>query len=233
MTGWCRIWLFSLLLMLPGVALAGDYVGDVTAVEGTVTLRDDKARRLEAQIGMAVETGQLVKTAKDSTVEIRLADGSVFKIAANSTFILDDFLVQEKDARQMTARMVTGALQYISEPVRFRSDKRKILLANASAAIRGTNLIAFVDRRIKAVLISGKVDLAARSNEVTLDRRGHSVILDRGGSFEEAVVLPDEDIRRLGDTLGWEVTLPDRDEQGASAVDAIPCRLVGRRLVCH
>lgn len=89
MPGWCRICLFGLFLLLSGAGMAGDYVGDMIAIEGTVTLRDDKARKTTAQVGMPVETGQLIKTAKDSTAEIRLADGATFRIAAESTFILD------------------------------------------------------------------------------------------------------------------------------------------------
>lgn len=232
MMSWCRIGLLGLFMLLPVWAMAGDFVGDIIAVDGKVTLRDNKARKTLAQVGMQVETGQMVKTAKDSTVEIRLADGSVFKIAAGSTFILDEFLVQEADTRQMTARMLTGALQYISKPARFKTDKRKIFLANASASIRGTDFIAFVDRRIEAVLITGKVEMSARSNTVTLDRRGHAVTFDGSGKFDKAVILPDEAIRDLGGELGWEVTLPVADEDGAIGIGPIPCRLVGRRLVC-
>lgn len=232
MARWCRIWLLCLFVTLPAIAIAGEVIGDIIAVEGKVTLRDNKARKIQAEIGMPIETGQLIKTASDSTAEISLADGSIFKIAPKSTFILDDFVVQGTDSRQMTARMVTGALQYISRPARFKKDKRKIMLANATASIRGTDLIAFVDRRIEAVLISGKVNLAARSNEVMLDRRGHSVTFDGSGRFEAAVILPDEDIKRLGDTLGWDVNLPEPDERGAIGIEAVPCRLVGRRLVC-
>ena len=232
MAGWRRIWLLGLFMMLPVTAMAGDYVGDIIAVDGMVTLRDDKARKTEAMVGMAVETGQLIKTAKDSTAQIRLADGAVVRIAARSTFILDEFLVDGTDTRTMTARMLTGAMQYVSRPARFGKDDRKIFLANASASIRGTDFIAFVDRRIEAVLVSGQVDLAARANEVTLDQRGHSVTFDSSGTFDKAMILPDEEIVRLGDSLGWEVILPSSEQRGATGVDPIPCTLVARRLVC-
>ena len=232
MMRWCRILSLCLFVLQPGIAMAGAIIGDIIAVEGKVTLRDDKARKTQAEVGMGVETGQLIKTAADSTAEISLADGAVFRIAPQSTFILDDFLVQGTEARQMTARMVTGALQYISKPARFKTDNRRIMLANATASIRGTDLIAFVDSRIDAVLISGEVDLAVRSNMVRLDRRGHAVSFDSSGRFDKAVVLPDEDIEQLGERLGWEVTLPAPAEPTATAVGPIPCTLVGRRLVC-
>ena len=171
MWSWCRAVLLALFLLAPLPALAGDIIGDIIAKDGKATLRNDKAQELDARVGMQVETGQLIKTAEGSTVEIRLADGSVFRIAAKSTFIIDDFAIQGADSRQMTARMLKGALQYVSKPVRFKKDDRRIFLANAAATIRGEDFIAFVGRRIEAVLISGKVELSARSNTVMLDRR--------------------------------------------------------------
>jgi len=228
----CRAASLALCLLAPLSAYAGDIVGDIIALDGEVTLRNDKAQKMDARVGMQVETGQLIKTAEGSTAEIRLADGSVFRIAAKSTFIIDDFLIQNTDSRQMTARMLTGALQYISKPARFKKDDRKIFLANAAAAIRGTDLIAFVDRRIEAVLISGKVELSARSNTVMLDRRGQSVTFDSTSKFDRAVMLSDEQLVALGARLGWQIDLPPPPEEGAIGIGPVPCTLVGRYLVC-
>ena len=228
----CRAVLLGMFLLVPLSAFAGDIIGNIVAVDGKVTLRNDKAQRMDAQVGMQVETGQMIKTDRNSTAEIRLADGSVFKIAAGSAFIIDDFLLQGTDARDMTARMLTGALQYISKPARFKKDNRKILLANAAAAIRGTDFIAFVDRRIEAVLISGKVELSARSNTVVLDRRGQSVTFDSTSKFDRAVLLSDEQLVALGPRLGWQIDLPPPPEEGAAGIGPIPCVLVGRYLVC-
>ena len=227
-----RAVLLGMFLLVPLSAFAGDIIGNIVAVDGKVTLRNDKAQRMDAQVGMQVETGQMIKTDRNSTAEIRLADGSVFKIAAGSAFIIDDFLLQGTDARDMTARMLTGALQYISEPARFKKDNRKIFLANAAAAIRGTDFIAFVDRRIEAVLISGKVELSARSNTVVLDRRGQSVTFDSTSKFDRAVLLSDEQLVALGPRLGWQIDLPPPPEEGAAGIGPIPCMLVGRYLVC-
>ena len=90
----------------------------------------------------------------------------------------------------MTARMLRGAMQYVSTPGVFETDDRKIFLDNVAAAVRGTDFIGIIDRRIMAVLISGTVDLSARSNSVKLDRRGHTVYLDRTGLFDEAFIPP-------------------------------------------
>ena len=223
------LWFF---MLAPLSAIAGDIVGNIIAFNGEVTLRDDKAQTMDAKVGMHVETGQLIKTGAGSTAELRLADGSVFRIAAKSTFIIDDFLIQDTDSRQMTARMLTGALQYISKPALFKKDDRKIFLANAAAAIRGTDFIAFIDRRIEAVLISGKVELSARSNTVMLDRRGQSVTFDSTSKFDKAVMLSDDQLVALGERLGWQIDLPPPPEEGAVGIGPIPCTLVGKYLVC-
>ena len=222
------------LLMLPVPSLAGDIIGEVIGLSGDVTVRDDKAQRYAATVGMAVETGQMVQTADDAQVEILLADGAVFRIAANSSFIIDDFLLSGDDERRMTARMLNGAMQYLSLPASFVRDDRKIYLANAVGAIRGTNFIAFVGPRIEAVLVSGRVVIGSRSNRVTLDRRGHAVALSRTGLFDNAFVMPDAQLVQLGERLGWKITLPPPPEENEDllGIGPIPCTLVRGYLIC-
>lgn len=222
----------GLFTLIPVMAIAGDIVGEIISVEGKVTLRDDKARKKEAKVGMTVEVGQMIKTSNSGKIKIRLADESVFKIASGSTFILDNFLLEGSESRQMKARMLKGALQYISKTVLFKKDSRKILLANTAGAIRGTNFIGVVGRRIEAVLISGRVDFSARSNTVTLDKRGHAVTFEMSGKFEAVVLLPDSEIAAFGDRLGWKVELPSPVEGGARALSPTTCKLVGSRIFC-
>ena len=229
-----RSFFLCLLLIMPLPSLAGDVIGTVIGLSGGVSIRDDKAQRFATSLGMQVETGQMVKTGDGAQVEIRLADESIFRIAANSSFIIDDFLLSGDDERRMTARMLSGAMQYLSVPASFKRDDRKIYLANAVGAIRGTNFIGFVGPRIEAVLISGRVEIGARSNLVTLNRRGHAVFLSRTGLFDNAFVMPDAELLRLGDRLGWKIKLPPapEDEDAALGVGPIPCMLAGGYLIC-
>jgi len=90
MTG-ARSFLTILFLLMPLPAWAGDIIGEVISLSGEVTVRDDKARRFLASVGMPVETGQMVRTGKSGQVQIRLSDGAIFRIAARSSFIIDRF----------------------------------------------------------------------------------------------------------------------------------------------
>jgi len=232
MTG-ARSFLTILFLLMPLPAWAGDIIGEVISLSGEVTVRDDKARRFLASVGMPVEAGQMVRTGKSGQVQIRLSDGAIFRIAARSSFIIDRFLLSGSDERSMTARVQDGAMQYVSMPASFRKDDRKIFLANAAAAIRGTSVIAFVGPQIEAVLISGRVDIGARSNRVTLDRRGRAVFLSRTGLFDKAFIMPDEQLVALGDRLGWKIELPPPPEEGGTpGVRPITCTLAGGYLYC-
>ena len=58
------LWFF---MLAPLSAIAGDIVGNIIAFNGEVTLRDDKAQKMDAKVGMHVETGQLIKTGAGST----------------------------------------------------------------------------------------------------------------------------------------------------------------------
>ena len=229
-----KLFLVILCLLLPLPSWAGDVIGEVIGMSGEVSVRDDKAQRFAARIGMQLETGQMMKTGENATVEILLADGAAFRIAANSSFIIDDFLISGDEERSMTARMLNGAMQYLSIPASFKRDDRKIYLANAVGAVRGTNFIAFVGPQIEAILISGKVEISSRSNRVTLNRRGHAVFLSRTGDFDNAFVVPDAQLVQLGDRLGWRIKLPPppEEDEGALGIDPIPCVLSGGYLYC-
>lgn len=218
---------------MAGQILAGEVAGTILSVDGEATIRDDKARRMPARAGMTVEVGHMIKTRDNSVVWIELLDESVFTIARNSTLVLDEFLLEGQDRRSMTARMLRGAVQYLSKRGQFRKDEREIFLNNVSASIRGTNFIGLIDQRLQVVLISGVIDLSARSTYVRLDRRGQSVFLDRTGRFDEAVMLPDQDILALSGRLGWELELPALSS-GRSATGGRPrgCAIIGTALVC-
>ena len=52
----------GLFTLIPVMAIAGDIVREIISVEGKVTLRDDKARKKEAKVGVIFEVGQMIKT---------------------------------------------------------------------------------------------------------------------------------------------------------------------------
>ena len=206
--------------------------GEIEDVAGEVSIRNTKAQTNSAEIGDALYIGDLVKTRKDSQVTIKLRDDAVFQIAHSSNFIIDDFIVSETN-RSLSARMIKGALHYVSAQNSYAKDTRSLFLANAELSIRGTNFIAEVGPRIQVVLLSGNVEISTRSNTIKLDRRGHTVFLDRSGRFDEAYILPDADIEVLGNKLGWDINLPPRPKTlPFLLVNPVRCALINGLLVC-
>ena len=58
----------AVLAFAPLPAFAGAVAGVILSVTGEVTVRDDKARRMPVETGMAVEIGHMIKTRDESTV---------------------------------------------------------------------------------------------------------------------------------------------------------------------
>ena len=80
---------------------------------------------------------------------------------------MDEFILDADTSRSMKTRLLRGAMQYVGGTARFKTDDRLIFLENVSASIRGTNFLAIIGSRIQFVLISGAVELGARSNSIT------------------------------------------------------------------
>lgn len=174
----------------------------------------------------------LKKTAENSSASIQLEDESFLQVAENSDFIIDEFVLNQT-ARTFKARMLKGAIHYVSGSKIFKKDKRTFFLANAKLAIRGTNFIAEVGQRIRITLLDGEVRISARSNDIILNRRGHTVFLDRTGRFDEAFILPDADIEAFARELGLEVDLPPRPETlPVILLNPIQCVFLGGVLIC-
>ena len=228
------------LAVLVGLCLAGqpvragETIGSFDQVTGEVTVRDRGAKRFPASIGMPLENGYMVKTGQDSAAAITLIDGALFKIAPGSNLVMDEFILDADTSRSMKTRLLRGAMQYVGGTARFKTDDRLIFLENVSASIRGTNFLAIIGSRIQFVLISGAVELGARSNSITLDRRGHMVVLDRTGRFNKAELNPDEDIMAIGAGAGLAIDLPPvpksyDDRRGNRPVG---CAISGKLLIC-
>ena len=211
---------------------ASETIGAFTTVMGDVQLRNNKAQRMAAETGMDVEIGHMIKTRDASVAEIRLADESLFRVAANSSLVMDEFVLDSNAKRGMTTRLLGGAMQYASKPGLFKSDKRKIFLGNVSASVRGTNFIGIMGPRYQVILLEGEIELSARSNSVILNRRGQTVFLDPTGTFDEAFILPDEELIKYGERLGWEIELPPPPPKIQIPLQAIGCAIVGQMLVC-
>ena len=109
------------------------------------------------------------------------------------------------------------------------------MLANVSLAIRGTNFIGIIGPRIQVVLLEGNIVISARSNNIELNQRGQTVFLDRTGKFDEAFLLPDDELTQLGEQLGWDIQLPPRATSGSRSSGIgrrVGCALVNATIIC-
>ncbi|MDA7599462.1 FecR domain-containing protein [Alphaproteobacteria bacterium] len=230
--------LLSVMLLLPtGImpAKAASEVGVIQSLTGTVKIRSASAKRYMGKIGDVINRGDLIKTDGQSSLEIALNEGSLFTIAPNSTFIIDDFVMQDEAELTMGARLIDGAFSFASGTKKFAKVDRKVLMANATLTIRGTRLIGIADRRSQVVLLTGKIDLSTGAKSVSLNRRNQSVSYDSTGSIDPPVILSDEDLAELGRYVGLDIKPAEKMKGGRVGITRHVqpgCVVVGTNVIC-
>ena len=230
--------LLSVMLLLPTVIMpanAASEVGVIQSLTGNVKIRSASAKRYMGKIGDVINRGDLIKTDGQSSLEIALNEGSLFTIAPNSTFIIDDFVMQDETELTMGARLIDGAFSFASGTKKFAKVDRKLLMANATLTIRGTRLIGIADRRSQVVLLTGKIDLSTGAKSVTLNRRNQSVSYDPTGNIDPPVILSDEDLAELGRYVGLDIKPAEKMKGGRVGITRQMqpgCAVIGTNVIC-
>jgi hypothetical protein len=158
---------------------------DVTYAEGDASIRFKNGRQAEAEIGTVLNTGDMVKTGRDGTVELD-QKGVVLKISPNTVFSL-----QEKSQKSGTTPVLSVALGSI----KFRYDrltgKEPAVQTNGAAmGVRGTEFTVYAgaDGSTLVLVDSGSVEVEADGRAVSLSAdEGVEVPLGKGPGEKFAV----------------------------------------------
>ena len=174
----------------------------------------------------------MVGTGDKARAEISLSDKSLFRVSANSKLVIDRFIIGESNSRELKARFIDGAFQYISRS-RYARDDTQIGFGRAPIGIRGTNFVGLSGRKNQLVLLSGAIDVRLGDNLVSMNRPNQSLIFSPAGAVEALRILAPEEIRDLGARLGWSLE-PEAEADEVPAAD-LSCRnprLINNVRVC-
>jgi len=168
---------------VPPAAGAGDTAGTVVRIEGqAVAVQDAMPRPLG--VGDAVRIGDVLSTAAESRIEIRMIDDGVFTLGARAVFVVLDYTFA--GAGSATTRLIEGAVQAVggklaaleSQPFRMQTEF-------ATIGIRGTKFFAgrMPDGAFHVGLWSaGAVTVANAAGSVAIERRGFGTHIDSPGA---------------------------------------------------
>jgi hypothetical protein len=141
--GWASAAVLATLLTLSSLtpALAGEVIGGVRTLTGTVTvLRQDEERPIA--IGDPIELMDEVRTGPNSTVGVILDDETRLSLGPNSALVINAMVyAPAADEAALSVDLLNGTLSYISGAIAtMRPDAVRLTTPNATIGIRGTRL---------------------------------------------------------------------------------------------
>jgi len=125
---------------LPVARIAGEAIGQVSAVEGQVTITHADGSKVAATAGTPIFQGDLVETKGDGAVGITFADNTTFSLADNGSLTIDE-MVYDPGSQKGSASLsvASGVFTFVSGQIaKTDVDAMAIKTPVATIGIRGT-----------------------------------------------------------------------------------------------
>ncbi|MBI2977632.1 MAG: FecR domain-containing protein, partial [Rhodospirillales bacterium] len=161
---------------------AGESIGQVSAVEGSVTITRTDGAKVAATTGTPIFQGDLVETKDTGAVGITFADESTFSLADNGSMVIDQMVYDPGSQKGTSAISVaTGVFTFVSGQIA-KTDVDAMLIKTPIAVIgiRGTAGGGKAGPEGTANTFSMFVDPRGGSvGEMTIKTNGGSVVLNQ------------------------------------------------------
>ena len=137
---------FAVLIMLcylfSGPVFAGDAVGTVKTLSGTVQLIR-QGQTLELAIGMSIEAEDRVLTSAGSSLGLILQDDTTVTLGPKSELLVSDYIFEPQQSRfSMVLKMLKGSFLYMSGVIgKLAPESIKLETPDSTIAVRGTRLL--------------------------------------------------------------------------------------------
>jgi hypothetical protein len=144
---------FALLLAslsMAASALAGD-VGLIKVATGSVDIERSGAK-IKAEVGMAVQVADLLRTGPDGSAGITFSDNSLLSVGPNTVFEIDKYQFDSTThAGEFQGSLKQGRLAAISgKMVKQSPESMKIRTPSAVMGVRGTEFVVQVGEPVGA-----------------------------------------------------------------------------------
>jgi hypothetical protein len=135
--------LFLLFYFLaPASVFSAEKIGYVQTMKGSVSISRGSLS-LPAQIGGAVNQGDVVRTSGKSSVGIVFDDNTTLSLGPNSELLIKNYAFDPKAGKfAFLARMIKGTFVYLSGLIgKLSPDAVQLEIPEATIAVRGTKLL--------------------------------------------------------------------------------------------
>ena len=115
-------------------------VGTVDLLSGTVTVTTLQGAPRDITVGMALQAGDVIKTADESEAHANMADGAYLAIRANSTIKITAYAANGNSRDKSWIDLVTGSLRTVTGWIaKTRPQGYRINTPTATIGVRGTD----------------------------------------------------------------------------------------------
>ena len=135
-------WLPGILLAVVAVAAAADEVGQIKVSKGQVSV-ERSGQPLPAQVGMLLESLDVLKTGSDGSVGITMRDNSLLSAGPNSILSLERFEFDPTTSQgQFESKLQRGTLAVVSGRIAKQSPQAMtVRTPSAVLGVRGTDFV--------------------------------------------------------------------------------------------
>ena len=169
---------------------AADNAGQVEGIKGTAWAQLPGAESRKLEKGSPIFQSDIIKTEKDSAVQLLFNDQTKFFLGADTEMSIDKFNNQgTADEKGFTSSVVKGTFRFITGLIaRERPDSMEVNTSVATIGVRGTHVVAEADATSATIILMEPEDTAARTSIEVSNQYG-KVIIDEPGYGTE---VPDQ-----------------------------------------
>jgi hypothetical protein len=178
-------------------------IGEITAVNGKAILIRDKVE-IPIKQHIKIEEKDIIKTMKNSKLQIIFKDQTVISLGQKTTFKIDEYLFSQTKPKAKfniskgLFKSITGKIGKIA-PQNF-----KLKTQNATIGVRGTTIIGEVSKDLDTIMCSsGKIIVTSFGSKVAVDM-GEKTIVRRGYKPTAAVKVSKEVISKIDKDINPE-----------------------------
>lgn len=166
----------------------------VEAVQMPAWIDRGTAGSIPVHAGMAVNSGDLLRTGPNARLQLRLAEGSAIKLGEHARLRVEEVQMRPGGVFAGSIQVLQGAFRFTTDALLKLRGRREIdfRLASVTAGIRGTDLWgkSVPDREVFC-LIEGTVEVTPKDEKpLLLDQPLQFYVRDRGESQPVGVVDP-------------------------------------------
>lgn len=205
----------------------------VDFVQGRVTVlpppsRSGRAGETLLTPGQNVPEGSRLRVAPDAFVSVKLADGSLLKVQADSEVLLQQLRRKGRTGSlQSVVDLQSGALEAAVPPNRAQPAALQIRSRTATSSVRGTQFGVYqnADGSVATSVQQGSVQVAANAAPASVVvAKGHGAAVTTTGALQQARLLPAlsaNQLPQLAEDAQWlTLPLPPLQELAQSSPDA-------------